>query len=294
MFDRLKALKLFVRVAKTGSFSSAGREVGMSQPSASRHVALLELDLGTTLVNRTTRSVSLTEAGKQYLERVEAILAQLAEADYEARGSGELRGTLRVGLSSSFANRAVIPALGAFRERHAKLEVQLFVSDTPNVFAGGSLDVVLRQGEPANSSAIARLILACPRVLVASQSYILNTGPIAAPADLRSHTVIVGSLEMSPSLRLSRGGESALIQPRKRLVINNTEGAVAAAVEGLGVAQSCVGGSRREVDSGALVRVLAEWEFGVVPTYALYSRSQKNNPAVRAFVDFLTSALRNR
>jgi DNA-binding transcriptional LysR family regulator len=99
MNDSIAALQLFVRVARSGSFSSAGRDVGLSQPSASRLVAALEREVGAALFTRTTRAVRLTEAGTRYLARVEPILAALDEADHEARGTGELRGTLRVGLS---------------------------------------------------------------------------------------------------------------------------------------------------------------------------------------------------
>src|ERR1700749_3806885 len=114
MSDRLHALRLFVRVARTGSFSRAGRELGLSQPSASRIVAALEREVGAALLTRTTRALTLTEAGADYLARVEPILAALEEADHAARGTGELRGTLRIGISSSFATREVIPRLGAF------------------------------------------------------------------------------------------------------------------------------------------------------------------------------------
>src|SRR4051812_38129510 len=103
MNDRLIALKLFARAARLGSFSSGGRELGLSQPSASRLIAALETEIGAALFTRTTRAISLTEAGATYLAPVEPILAALEEADHEARGTGELRGTLRVGLSSSFA-----------------------------------------------------------------------------------------------------------------------------------------------------------------------------------------------
>src|ERR1700729_3218086 len=98
MNDRLFALRLFTRVARVGSFSAAGRELGLSQPSASRILAVLEREIGVALLTRTTRAVTLTEAGADYLARIEPILAALEEADYAARGTGELRGTLRVGL----------------------------------------------------------------------------------------------------------------------------------------------------------------------------------------------------
>src|SRR3546814_3714990 len=109
MTDKLGALDVLGRVARTGSFGAAGREMGLSQPSVSRIIAGLEREVGVALLSRSTRAVTLTEAGVQYLARVEPVLAALEEADHEARGTGELRGVLRVGATTSFAMRELIP-----------------------------------------------------------------------------------------------------------------------------------------------------------------------------------------
>jgi DNA-binding transcriptional LysR family regulator len=114
MSDRLYILRLFTRVARTGSFSQAGRELDLSQSSVSRIIAALEAEVGVALLTRTTRAVVLTEAGAEYLARVDPILAALEEADHLAHGTGESRGVLRVALPSSFAVREVIPRLLAF------------------------------------------------------------------------------------------------------------------------------------------------------------------------------------
>jgi DNA-binding transcriptional LysR family regulator len=129
MSDRLFALRLFVRIAHTGSFSRAARELGLSQPSASRIAAELEENVGVPLLTRTTRRLTLTEAGAEYLARIEPLLAALDEADHAARGTGELRGTLRVALSIGFGMRAVIPRLPAFMQRHPALRIDLLMSD---------------------------------------------------------------------------------------------------------------------------------------------------------------------
>jgi DNA-binding transcriptional LysR family regulator len=129
MNDRFESLQLFVRVARTGSFSVAGRELGITQPTASRTLAALEKKVGTALFTRTTRAVTLTEAGADYLARVEAILASLDEADHAARGTGELRGILRIAASTSFAVRTVIPRLQAFKDKHPQLRLELILND---------------------------------------------------------------------------------------------------------------------------------------------------------------------
>src|SRR6201990_1131648 len=117
MNDRFTSMQLFVRVARSGSFSSAAREMRMTQPTASRIVAALEKQVGVALLLRSTRAVTLTEAGADYLARCETILAALDEADHAARGTGELRGTLRVATSTSFAVRSVMPRVQDFKDK---------------------------------------------------------------------------------------------------------------------------------------------------------------------------------
>jgi DNA-binding transcriptional LysR family regulator len=118
MSDRLFALRLFARVARKGSFSAAGRELNIPQSTASRTIAALEREIGIALFVRTTRTVALTDAGLDFLARIEPVLAELDEAEHAARGTGELRGILRIGLATNFAVREVIPRLSDFMSRH--------------------------------------------------------------------------------------------------------------------------------------------------------------------------------
>src|ERR1700754_776884 len=123
MTDLFGAITLFVRVARTGSFSLVARERGISQPTVSRAIAALEREIGVTLFVRTSRAVKLTEAGVDYFGRVEGILADLEDATHSVRGTGEIRGSLRVGLSSTFGLRELIPRLPRFLEQHPELNV---------------------------------------------------------------------------------------------------------------------------------------------------------------------------
>ena len=133
MTDRLFALRVFAQVARTGSFSKAARELALSQPSVSRIVAGLEADVGIALMTRTTRGLRLTDAGSDYLARVEPILDALEEADHAARGTGELRGVLRVAVSSGFAAREVIPRLPGFMHRaHARADARRLQPSLPS------------------------------------------------------------------------------------------------------------------------------------------------------------------
>src|SRR5215469_309573 len=146
MADRMSSLRVFIRVARSGSFSRAARELGISQPSASRTIALLEKDIGATLFMRSTRALSLTEAGAEYLTRVEAALAALDEADHAARATGELRGLLRIAASSSFTEHIIIPRLDGFLARNPKLRVVLLVNDQRQALITEGVDVAFRFG----------------------------------------------------------------------------------------------------------------------------------------------------
>jgi DNA-binding transcriptional LysR family regulator len=125
MSDHLFALRLFTRVARKRSFSAAGRELNIPQSTASRTMAVLEREIGAALFVRTTRSVTLTDAGLDFLARIEPVLAELEEAEHAARGTGELRGILRIGLPTNFAVREVIPRLPVFMNQHPALRIDL-------------------------------------------------------------------------------------------------------------------------------------------------------------------------
>jgi DNA-binding transcriptional LysR family regulator len=133
MSDRLFALRLFARVARKGSFSAAGRELNIPQSTASRTIATLEREIGVALFVRTTRAVTLTDAGLEFLARIESVLAELDEAEHAARGTGELRGILRIGLATTFAVREVISRLSDFMSRHPALRIGTDVAASPAI-----------------------------------------------------------------------------------------------------------------------------------------------------------------
>ena len=128
MNDRFFSIQLFTRVARTSSFSAAGRDMGVSQPRASRIVAALEMQVGVALLTRTTRAVTVTEAGAEYLARAEEILWALDEADHAARGTGELRGILRIASSTSFAVRTLLPRVSNFADLHPALRIEFILN----------------------------------------------------------------------------------------------------------------------------------------------------------------------
>jgi DNA-binding transcriptional LysR family regulator len=291
MSDRLFALRLFARVARKGSFSAAGRELNIPQSTASRTIATLEREIGVALFVRTTRAVTLTDAGLDYLARIEPVLAELDGAEHAARGTGELRGILRIGLGTSFAVRQIIPLLPDFTSRHPALRIDLMMEDQRADLVAEGVDVALRFGPLVDSTATVRRILAWPRVLAASPAYLDKTGTPLALADLGQHAIILGPASLSGHWSFRKGDTVTSVQVEGKFTIRTSLGAVAAAVEGLGIVMTPIGACRRELESGELVRLLPEWDAGTVELNAIYPSGRAAKPSARAFVDYLIAML---
>ena len=292
MSDRLFALRLFARVARKGSFSAAGRELNIPQSTASRTIATLEREIGVALFVRTTRAVTLTDAGLDFLARIESVLAELDEAEHAARGTGELRGILRIGLATTFAVREVIPRLSDFISRHPALRIDLMMEDEREDLVAEGVDVALRFGPLSDSTATVRRILAWPRVLAASPAYLDKAGAPLTPTDLAQHAIILGPASLSGHWSFRKGDTATSFQVEGKLTIRASLGAIAAAVEGLGIVMTPLGACRRELERGELVRLLPEWDAGTVELNAVYASGRAAKPSARAFVDYLIAALR--
>lgn len=286
-------MQLFVRVARSGNFSTAAREMGMTQPTASRMVAALEKQVGVVLLTRSTRAVTLTEAGADYLARSEMILAALDEADHAARGTGELRGTLRVATSPAFASRAIMPRLARFTDQHPKLRIEFALNDARHDLIGDSVDVAVRIGTLSDSTAVARKIGTVRRVIVASPSYLSKAGTPHTPADLSSHTLIVGPAgRNSEAWSFHKDGKATSIRIQGRFIVNSTEAATAAAIAGLGIYSTGERSVLAELESGALVRLLPDWETGSSDINVILPAGRAAKASARAFADFIAAQVR--
>ncbi|WP_022978245.1 LysR family transcriptional regulator [Nevskia ramosa] len=292
MNNRFFSLRLFSRVARLRSFSLAGRELGLSQPSSSRIISELEKEVGATLLTRTTRGVTLTEAGRDYLDRIEPILIALEEADHAARGTGELRGILRIAVSTPIAVRELAPRLPAFMDRHPALRVSLQMSDQRQDLVNESIDVGLRFGVLTDSNAVAQPLGQSRRLLVASPAYLARAGTPESPGELASHSLIVGPSGATPAgWSFQRNGRTTSIRAEGRLIATVNEGATAAAVAGLGIMSTLEWGCRAELASGALVEVMVDWKMETVDIHAVFPAGRAAKPSARAFVDYFRAAL---
>ncbi|MGG6893073.1 MULTISPECIES: LysR family transcriptional regulator [Rhizobium] len=289
------ALRLYTRVARLGSFSAAARECGLSQPQASRIVADLEAELGVRLLTRTTRAVVPTEAGAEFLARIESILLALDDAEQSVREGGELRGLLRISTPTSFGIHDVIPNLASFAERHPQLHIEMQLGDKRQDLIKDAVDVAIRLGRLPDSTATARLIATIPRVIVASPGYLARHGMPETPDDLVRHHIVGGTAAAVPTAwRFERNGQESAIKLEPHFSTDENEGAIAATVAGFGITSTSGWACRRELADGSLVRLLANWTLAGIPVHAYFPMGRATRAAARAAIDHLAVEFRRR
>ena len=285
------ALRLYTRVARLGSFSAAARECGLSQSQASRIVAELEAELGVKLLSRTTRAVVPTQAGGEFLARIEPVLAALEEAEHSVREGGELRGLLRMSMPTSFGIRDVIPRLAAFAERHPDLHIQLQLADQRQDLVRNAVDVAIRLGQLADAAATAKRIATIPRVIVAAPDYLARHGTPETPDDLVRHRIVGGTAAAVPTAwRFERNGLESAMKLEVHFSTDENEGAIAAAVAGFGITSTSGWACRRELEGGTLVRLLPKWTLAGIPVHAYFPMGRSTRAAARAAIDHLVAA----
>ncbi|WP_413989937.1 LysR family transcriptional regulator [Labrys okinawensis] len=292
MNDRLQQLGIFVRTVETGSFSKVAREFGLSQPSVSRTVAALEERLGVKLLTRTTRQLSLTDAGEALLTRARDALAGIEEAENAARGADRLSGMLRVALPPTFGVRQIVPLLPVFLERHPELRVDLMMADRfENLIAEGA-DLALRLGEQPDSSFVTRRLATARRLFIAAPSYLARRGAPTSLADLDRHHLIGGPSDGGEqNWTASRDGVSETRPADLRLRTRSAAGAVACASAGLGIATASTWMCGEELASGALVEILRHYRLAPVTAHVVFPAGRRPTQKARAFADYLAGAL---
>jgi DNA-binding transcriptional LysR family regulator len=292
MNDRLHQLALFVRTVETGSFSKAGRELGLTQPSVSRAIAALERRLGVKLLMRTTRQISTTDAGQALLGRAREAMAAIDDAEDAARGADRLSGLLRVALPTTYGARQIVPLIPAFVARHPELKIDLIMSDRyENLIAEGA-DLALRLGELPDSSFVTRKLASARRLFVAAPSYLAGRQAPARLADLAHHDLISGPAdvgEQSWVARLGAATEAQSVNPRIRT--GSGAGLVACATAGLGIAISSIWMCEEELASGALVELLAEYRLDPIAAFVVFPAGRRPSRRARAFSDYLERAV---
>jgi DNA-binding transcriptional LysR family regulator len=290
----LNDLHLFVRVVENGGFAAAARRVGVPKSTLSKRLAVLEAALGVQLLYRTSRSVTLTDVGRDFFQHAQASLveAESAEAVVQRR-LAQPSGSVKLTASVPVAQFYLADHLPALARTHPKLRVQLQVTDRFVDLVQEGVDIAVRShfGPLSDSSLVQRRVADEPVWLVSSPAYLRERGTPAGPEDLISHD----GLPTGPSSTVWRlraaDGREAEATPAPRMMADESLVLLRAAGAGLGIACLPEGICRRDVESGALVRVLPAWTAGTVTTTILVPDRRSQLPAVRAVIEFLTACL---
>jgi DNA-binding transcriptional LysR family regulator len=287
--DRLDTMTAFVAVCDANGFAAAARRLGVSPSVVTRQVAALEQHLGVRLLQRTTRAVGLTDAGRRYLERARRILAELDEAELSAQSERvEPKGTLSVAAPLLFGRLHVAPVLAQFMNAYPQIRTELHLSDRVENLIEEGRDVAIRIGHLPDSQLIARRLGETRRVLVASPVYLEQRGTPRRPADIARHDTIV-FIGLAPSIdwRFVVDGREARVRVTPRYATNSGDAAIGYALAGGGLALALSYQVRDAIRRGALVEVLKRHAPPPLPIQAVYPSSRLLSGKVRAFISMI-------
>ncbi|HWI28304.1 MAG TPA: LysR family transcriptional regulator [Stellaceae bacterium] len=290
--DRFTTLAVFVKVVDSRNFAAAARHFGLSPAMVSKHVRALEERLGARLLNRTTRRLSLTEVGRGYYERARQILADLEDAD---RAASDLhaapRGTLKLNAPFSFGTRHVGPAIAAYLSAYPEVTVETGLSDRYVDLLAEGVDLALRIGRLADSSLIARRLAPIRFVACASPDYLARHDAPRRPHDLAAHGCLLYTYAANAEEWhfVGPGGEDEVVRVSGRLLANNGDILIAAALGGIGIALLPTFMAGEHVQAGRLARLLPGYAPPEAALYAVYPPGRHLSAKLRSFVDFLVA-----
>ena len=295
----LRTMRVFAAVAHQGSLSAAGRQLGLSPASVSRQISGLEEQLGARLLNRTSRSMTLTSTGEIYLRHAEAILQQIEEMQAEvSQREQQPSGTLRVHSRLLIGTLILVPNLPRFLQAHPAISVDLSMSNHAIDLADRNIDVDIRIGKLAESALVARRLATSERVVCAAPGYLARSPAIRAPEDLATHNCLTYRLSMGRTVWRFADAESRTteVPVDGTLTTDNGPALHAAALAGLGIVLMPDWSVREEIRAGRLVRLFPEYRVSHLEfengVFAVYQRSRHLSARVRVFIDFLVELFR--
>jgi DNA-binding transcriptional LysR family regulator len=292
--DQLLAMRVFRRVAERGSFARAADELELSRPAASAHVAALEKHLGTRLLNRTTRRVSLTAEGNEFLARCRRILDELHDAEESLRGTRTRpQGKLRVDVPVTFGHYLLVPALPEFARRYPQIELDVRLNDRVVDLVAESVDVALRVGPIRQSGLVARRVTQVNLVTCASPAYLAEHGEPRTPDDLREHRLL-GIAQASgapPEWSFAAPYTPKRLRLKFAMLFNTAESPVMSAAAGLGITHIADLVIAEYVARGELKLVLEDFIVPGPPISLVYPSAGHQSAKVRVFSDFAAGLL---
>ncbi|WP_167494721.1 MULTISPECIES: LysR family transcriptional regulator [Vibrio] len=289
--DELKRVGVFTKVVQAQSFSEAARRLGVAKSAVSKQISLLEEEVGVRLLNRSTRKLSLTEAGEIYYRHCEQIVNRADIALNELRQyQNQPTGTIRVSSPIPFGRALLIPVIKELRELYPLLKVELVLSDKVVNLVEEGIDLVVRVGKLQDSTLIAKKLCDTPTVVFASPEYIARNGTPSTPQQLADHQWITLSILSAPIVgpfRHKTSQEEATHTVNSHLKINSVDAVIDAAVQGLGITAMVKTTVHEHLQAGRLVPVLEGYQLEPRGVYALYPHREFLPPKVRIFMSFL-------
>ncbi|HEY5797826.1 MAG TPA: LysR family transcriptional regulator [Bosea sp. (in: a-proteobacteria)] len=289
--DRLDELAIFVAIVEAGSLAGAARRLKRSRPAVTRALASLEERAGARLIARSTRRLAPSDAGRELVVTARRLLA-----DYEASlgdaAAAPVRGLLRITAPLAFGRRHVTPLVAEFLDRHPEVQVELVLADRNLDLIDEDLHLAVRIGPLANSRFVARKIGEIRRLLVASPDYLRRRGAPAAPADIAAHDTIASvAANQGLTWRFGGAGGEARVVVTPRFIVNEIEAVLIAARAGRGLARPLSYQVAEDLESGALLRLLADYEPPPLPVQLVVPGGRHLAPKVRAFLDHAVERL---
>lgn len=292
--DRITGVHLFARIVETGSFSKASADLGITQPTATKHVAALEAKLGARLLNRNTRGVSPTEIGALYYEKCKAIQHELDEADnLAALLQSKVGGQLRISTSVAFGRRIATPLALRFMRAHPQIHIDLSFDDRYVNLVEQGVDVALRMGRLADSALGARYLGTNPWLTAAAPAYLAERGSPRVPGDLAQHACLIYSSVQGDDRWSFTGpsGEEASVPVTGPLRSNNLSAVLSACRAGMGLAVLPWYVARESVADGSIVPVLTDQTLPSQELHAVFPSPKLVPGKVRSFIEFLKTEL---
>ena len=291
--DEMLTNRAFLQVVDSGSFSAAAAELGVSVATVARQVNSLEARLGVHLLHRTTRTLSLTEAGKLYFDRIREVLHSYDSVKREvASFQKDVKGLLRVHLRHSVGNQVIVPALPGFLDKHPNIKLDVTLTDAREDLVAQGVDVAVWLGSLEDSSLIARRLTPGKRLVCCSPAYAAKRGLPDHPADLARHNCIVyRARSYDSSWRFTKGGQTASVAVTGNLESGNSAVLMTSALNGLGFVMLQEAMVRAAIEAGELINVFPDYSVSStdadIALYAVYPGSKQTSPKTRAFIDFL-------
>ncbi|WP_293372349.1 LysR family transcriptional regulator [Nevskia sp.] len=285
--DRLLWMHCYARAVETGSFSAVARELSIGQPNVSRHIASLESHLGTRLLHRSTRKLTVTPEGERYYAEVRRALDAIAEAESNARGEDQPQGLLRVACPVALARFKLMPLVKQFLVAYPAIELDLHVADRKVDLIEEGVDVAIRVGELRDSSLRARRLGTARRICVASSTYLSRRGVPQSPEELRDHNCIRYSLLATGTIWPF---ERQPVEVRGNFRVDSPEAVLAAVLDGIGIGLMPSWLFADSLAAGTVRQLLDNWEIPSLPVNALYPAKRLMPRRAAAFMDFVADA----